>query len=288
MTDAARNPDDYCYRHPDRLSFVLCEKCGRTICLECQTHVNGKVLCPDDASRSNVTMLPVNRRPKRVRTRRRLVPQSLEGHPVATYSIILVILLLYIVDAITGGVIAPHLWVLPQSVARTVGGFDVLHQPWSLLTTSLTATSVLALILEGLSIWSIGRLLEPALGRRRFVLTYFGGGLGGALLAFALQGIDAGAFGALTGIAATAIVLSRRLGFNPIILYISSAISLVFALIFGAWQPVVGGLLAGVGIGFLFYFEEDARQHRRVTVILALVGVVLLGAGIIRAVGAPG
>jgi hypothetical protein len=51
MTDAARNPDDYCYRHPDRLSFVLCEQCGRTICLECQTHVGGKVLCPDDARR---------------------------------------------------------------------------------------------------------------------------------------------------------------------------------------------------------------------------------------------
>ena len=151
MTDAARNPDDYCYRHPDRLSFVLCEKCGRTICLECQTHVGGKVLCPNDAARSNVTMLQVNARPKKPpRVRRRLIPESIERHPVATYAIILVILLEYIVDAIAGGIISPHLWVLPLSVARSIGVSDLLRQPWALLATSLTASGVLALILEGL------------------------------------------------------------------------------------------------------------------------------------------
>lgn len=288
MTDA-HNPDDYCYRHPDRLSFVLCERCGRTICLECQNHVNGQVLCPDDARRSNVTMMPVNRRPpKKRRERRRILPESLEGHPVATYAIILAILLIYIVDAISGGIIQPHLWVLPRSLAESIGASDVLLQPWSLLTTSLTASSILALILEGLSIWSIGRLLEPSLGRRRFVFSYFGAGLGGALLAFALEGVDAGAFGALIGIATIATVLARRLGFNPVILYISSAISLVFSLIFGGWQPVVGGLLAGAGIGFLFYFEDQPRERRRVILILGVVGVLLLGVGIARALGSPG
>jgi membrane associated rhomboid family serine protease len=291
MTDAAHNPDDYCYRHPDRLSFVLCEKCGRTICLECQTHVDGKVLCPDDAKRSNVTMLPVNQRPprvKRVRTRGRLLPESLDGHPLVTYVIILAILVIFIVDAIAGNAISPHLWVLPQSVANSLGVGDTLHQPWSLLATSLTASGVLALILEGLSIWSIGRLLEPALGRRRFAFTYFGAGLGGALLAFALEGIDAGAFGALIGIATTATVLARRLGVNPTILYISSGVSLIFSLIFGSWEPVVGGVIGGAGIGFLIYFDEQPRQRRRVTLIIALYGVLLLGVGIIRAVSAPG
>src|ERR1700712_3671206 len=108
MSGSVLNPDDYCYRHPDRLSFVLCEKCGRTICLECQTHVNGKVLCPDDASRSNVTMLPVNRRPARVR---RVRPQSplfawvKAETPIATYSILAILVVLFLVDAFTRGVV---------------------------------------------------------------------------------------------------------------------------------------------------------------------------------------
>jgi membrane associated rhomboid family serine protease len=290
MSDAVRNPDDYCYRHPDRLSFVLCEKCGRTICLECQTHIDGKVLCPDDAKSANVVMMSTARRARaaRPRVRRQLIPESLEHHPVVTYAILAVLLLLFIVDAIAGYTIAPHLWVLPLSVARAIGASDVLHQPWSLITTSLTASGVLALILEGLSIWSIGRLLEPALGRRNFALTYFGGGLGGALLAFALQGSSAGAFGAMIGIAATAMVIARRLGVNPIVLYISSAISLVFALIFGSWQPVVGGLIAGAGIGFLFYFAEDPRPLRRVRAGLIAYGLLLLIVGIVRSVVAPG
>jgi hypothetical protein len=92
----------------------------------------------------------------------------------------------------------------------------------------------------------------------------------------------------LIGIASTSMVLARRLGVNPVILYISSAVSLVFSLIFGSWEPVVGGLIAGAGIGFLFYFDEQPRQHRRVTIIMALYGVLLLGVGILRAVGAPG
>ncbi|MBN6778695.1 rhomboid family intramembrane serine protease [Pseudoclavibacter alba] len=39
--------DDYCYRHADRLSFVLCQRCTRTVCPECQTPAPVGVLCPD-------------------------------------------------------------------------------------------------------------------------------------------------------------------------------------------------------------------------------------------------
>ena len=35
--DFRRNSDNFCYRHPDRQSFVLCQRCLRTVCPECQT-----------------------------------------------------------------------------------------------------------------------------------------------------------------------------------------------------------------------------------------------------------
>ena len=36
-----------CYRHPDRTSWTLCERCGRTICPECQILTPQGVRCPD-------------------------------------------------------------------------------------------------------------------------------------------------------------------------------------------------------------------------------------------------
>ena len=42
-----RNSDNFCYRHPDRQSFVLCQRCLRTICPECQTQAAVGVICPE-------------------------------------------------------------------------------------------------------------------------------------------------------------------------------------------------------------------------------------------------
>jgi len=47
VTDQAYNPNNTCYRHPDRQSFVLCQRCGRTICPECQTPAAVGVHCPE-------------------------------------------------------------------------------------------------------------------------------------------------------------------------------------------------------------------------------------------------
>jgi hypothetical protein len=41
------NPDNFCYRHPGRQSFVLCQRCMRTICPECQTQAPVGVICPE-------------------------------------------------------------------------------------------------------------------------------------------------------------------------------------------------------------------------------------------------
>src|ERR1700712_3250623 len=109
MTDVVRNPDDFYYRHPERPSFVLCERCGRTICLECQNHVNGMVLCPDDARRSNVTMLPVNQRPAKPKRRLRsspLLARISPETPIVTYSIMALFVLTFLADAFSRGFVS--------------------------------------------------------------------------------------------------------------------------------------------------------------------------------------
>ena len=47
MTQHPSIAGNFCYRHPDRQSFVLCQRCGRTICPECQTQAPVGVHCPE-------------------------------------------------------------------------------------------------------------------------------------------------------------------------------------------------------------------------------------------------
>jgi membrane associated rhomboid family serine protease len=279
MTDAARNPDDYCYRHPDRPSFVLCERCGRTICLECQNHVDGRVLCPDDARVIPITShRPVRQR----RARRRLtLPSWLEGHPVATYSILALGVLLFLVDLIARQMLMPYLWVIP------VGPNSVIHQPWSLLTSMVSTNGVLSVLLGGYSIYSIGRWLESVLGWRRFLALYIASGLGAAIVCFLLDGVSSSWFGASMGLAGALIVLARRMHVNLTFLYITLGISVLFAIFLGGWQAVLGGLATGVGMGFIFYFEESPRQERRTRALVITIGAVLLVVAVLRAVIFP-
>ncbi len=51
MTSLPDSPDNYCYRHPNRQSFVLCQRCGRTICPECQVQAAVGVHCVECARR---------------------------------------------------------------------------------------------------------------------------------------------------------------------------------------------------------------------------------------------
>jgi len=288
MTDAAHNPDDYCYRHPDRLSFVLCEKCGRTICLECQNHVNGQVLCPDDARRSNVIMMPVNQRPpkpKRVRQQSRLMGRITERVPIVSFVLMSAITLIWLVDLIAGaGVIESHLWVIPPSLGGPA------FAPWTLITSSISSPAggdgFISVVFNLFSIFIIGRILEPEFGRGKFLAVYLLGGLGSSVFALLFGGIVTGASSAIFGMIAVYAVLMRRRGANMIWLYAVLAINIISIALSSSraiiWQGAVGGLVVGVGIGFALLIEGTTQKDRQQRLILIGIAVVLVAAAIAR------
>ena len=109
MSDAAPDRPGFCYRHPDRPSFVLCQRCGRTICGECQTPAPVGVICPE-CMREQRASAP--RTKPAVLTRARAAADR--GAPVVTYSLI----------GITGFVYLMQ-WLIPASVVTE----RVLLQP---------------------------------------------------------------------------------------------------------------------------------------------------------------
>ena len=286
MSDSAHNPDDYCYRHPDRLSFVLCERCGRTICLECQNHVGGQVLCPDDAKRSNVIMMPVNARPpkpKRVSTRSRLMSRVSDTTPIITYSAIGILLVSLVADLITRGLLSSYLGLYPAG-----SGFDPLHRPWSLLTSMLLSGGILGFLFNGYALFILGRQLERLFGRTKIVVLLILGGFGASVFAFLLDGYVTSAIGAVFGLVGATIVVARRMGGNPILLYVTCAISLLFAILFGGWQAAIGGGLAGVAIAFTYLYDDGTARHRSARLLLVAVAAVLIVIAVIRALAFGG
>jgi membrane associated rhomboid family serine protease len=294
MTDAVHNPDDYCYRHPDRLSFVLCEKCGRTICLECQTHVNGKVLCPDDARRSNVTMLPVNQRPprvKKVREQPQWLQRLTDQVPVVTLTLMTLIAVIWLVDLIAGaGLIESRLGMIAGSLTGSGGGNGPLYGIWTIFTSMISnpagGDGFLSVVFSLFSLFVIGRILEPELGRVKFLVAYVLSGLGASVFALLFSGVVQGAGSAIFGLIAVFAVLMRRRGANMIWLYAVIALNIISIALSSAraviWQGAVGGLLVGVAVGLTILIEATPQKNNRQRLILIGIGVVLVAAAVAR------
>src|SRR6478752_5019735 len=85
---------NYCYRHPGRESYVLCQRCGRTICGECQTPAAVGVICPECMAEQRSTA---------PRTKPAWYTRMSGGTvPVVTYAIIGVCALVFIVGLVPG------------------------------------------------------------------------------------------------------------------------------------------------------------------------------------------
>jgi membrane associated rhomboid family serine protease len=271
MTDAdfRSNPENFCYRHPDRQSFVLCQRCLRTICPECQTQMPVGVICPEclaeqrKGSTGNVTRMP-RRRPRRT-----------DGRPVVTYATVAVTVFAYLLTLIPGGV---------GNVVEFYLAFNsglAVVQPWRMLTVTLVHGSIWHIALNMLALWAIGRSLEPLLGRWRFLALYLLSALGGsALVALLAPGTwVVGASGAVWGLLGAMLVIGRHIGANVTAIAVLLGLNLVFTFLPGSsisWQAHIGGGLVGALVGLIFARTRAIRQQRRQALLLVGVGVGLV------------
>lgn len=266
MTDASfrTNPDNFCYRHPDRQSFVLCQRCLRTICPECQTQLPVGVICPEcRAEAQRGQQATITRMPRR----RRSVASST---PVVTYSLIAITSLFYLIGLIPGGVgETVQFWLAFR-------GDFVYAQPWRLLTVTLVHGSPWHIVLNMLALWALGRSLEPLVGRWRFLTLYLLSALGGSVLTALLDPYQwvVGASGAVWGLLGAMLIIGRHIGANVTSIAILLGLNLLITFLPGsniAWQAHIGGGLVGALIGFIFARTRAVRQQR--TQVLLLIGV---------------
>ncbi len=274
MSDSAfqTNPDNFCYRHPDRQSFVLCQRCLRTICPECQTPLPVGVICPECLAeqqkqhKANVTRMP----PRRPRAR-----AAANGTPVVTYTLMGASIFFYLLGLIPGGFgNVVQVWL-------AFNGQLAYTQPWRLVTVTLVHASVWHIALNMLALWALGRSLEPLLGRWRFLALYLLSAVGGSVLTALLAPTTwvVGASGAVWGLLGAMFVIGRHIGANVTAIAVLLGLNLVITFLPGsgiAWQAHIGGGLVGALVGFIFARTRAIRQQRTQVWLLVAVAVGLV------------
>jgi len=290
--DFANNRDNFCYRHPDRQSFVLCQRCLRTICPECQTQAAVGVICPE-CMRDQQKAAPAQSRPK-WRPRGSTMSLVRDSRPLVTYWIVGLTALVYLAQLIPG---SPVQRLLALNSAYLIPSLGVGFEPWRLFTVLLVHGSFFHVALNMLALWMIGRSLEPLLGHTRFLALYLISGLGGsvavALLAPATWVV--GASGAIFGLFGALLVIGRHIGANVTTIAILIGINFAFPFIQGiiggslaaiqiSWQAHLGGLVTGAAVGFIFARTRARRQQKLQIWLLVAVTAVLLALLVIPAV----
>lgn len=284
--DFHRNRDNFCYRHPDRQSFVLCQRCLRTICPECQTPAAVGVVCPECLRNQQKSQSPAQRKAERRWSRPRAVSAS-AGQPIVTYSLIGITLFIYLLQLVPGfgSIVTRSLLFAPPYLYPTWFG---VFEPWRLVTVLFVhdPNGIWHVALNMIALWMLGRSLEPLLGRARFLTLYLLSGLGGSvavvLLGFGTSVV--GASGAIYGLFGALLIIGRHIGANirGIVLVLGINLVITFLpLITGgsvavSWQAHVGGLLVGILVAFIFTRTRSARQRGLQIGLLVAVGAGLV------------
>jgi len=266
------NPENYCYRHPDRQSFVLCQRCLRTICVECQTPLPVGVICPECLAEQQKTA-------KVTRMPRRRAAVRYDGKPVVTYGIVAVTVFVYLLQMIPvfGDTVQRALLLFAPWLYPNLTG---VFEPWRLFTVLLVHGGIWHVALNMLAMWMLGRSLEPMLGHLRFLWLYLLGGLGGSV-AVALFGFTTpvvGASGALFAMFGALLVIGRHIGANITGIAVILGLNLVITFLPGAsisWQAHVGGLAIGALVGLIYARTRAIRQQRTQRLLLITVAVGL-------------
>ena len=256
---------EVCYRHSDRETGVACSSCGRPICPDCMTTTSVGMRCPECA-----------RETTQVRTAR-----NLHADPIVTYVLIGVNVAVALGALLSGSGLLGSFGGSPLVALGAVSGPDVASgEWWRLLTAGFLHGGPLHLAFNMYTLYILGGMLEPAIGRARFALIYFVSLLAGSFGAILLSpnALTVGASGAIFGLAGATFVVMRARGVNPM----ESGLGVFLLLNLGITFLIpgisigghIGGLIGG-GLAALALFE--LRDRLRAPASLSAGLVVALG-----------
>lgn len=283
-------PAPVCPRHPDRVSYVRCQRCGRPVCGDCQREASVGVQCVDcvkaqmASMRGATTVFGGTFRP---------------GRPLVTLTIIVICVLVWVAEL-----------TIPTAfeMVALIPAYGAV-EPWRFVTSAFAhSPSIMNFFHIGFNmyaLWILGQYLEPMLGRARFAAIYLlsalGGGVAFVLMSFPLTSGNiydsnwytavVGASGAVFGLFGALLVLNRRLRRSSAQMYSVLAINFVIGFLIPgiAWQAHLGGFLVGLATAWIVAHTGRAKpgdphpaarknQHWAWLAVVLVIEIALLAA----------
>lgn len=191
--------------------------------------------------------------------------------------------------ALTGSVTDAHLQlgvsrdVLAQQIAWQSADGLFITEPYGwyrLVTSGFMHFGIIHLAFNMYFLYSLGRMLEPAMGRLQFLLLYMAALLGGSLGVILMggAGITAGASGAVFGLLAAAAVGLWRRGVNPFSTGIGATLILNLFITFAIPGISIGGHVGGMVAGSICGLVMLAPPYRSFARWTSFVTPVAVGA----------
>ncbi|MFI0420223.1 rhomboid family intramembrane serine protease [Spongiactinospora sp. 9N601] len=254
-----------CYRHPDRETYVRCQRCERPICPDCMREAAVGHQCVECVRGGNRT----TRQAKAVFGGRAVTV------PRVAYALIAINVVAYALQTFIPGftndyALSPyHVYASGEWYRMITAAF--LHFPLTQGTLGITH-----ILFNMWALYAIGPELERRLGSARFAALYLVSALGGSVAVYLLGEVTVGASGAIYGLFGALFVVSKRLGYDPRgvvwLIVINVALTLFLSSVI-SWQGHLGGLVTG---GLLAAAFAYAPAKNRDLVQWAAVGVIVV------------
>jgi membrane associated rhomboid family serine protease len=272
-----------CYRHPDRETYIRCSRCERYICPDCMTAAPVGFQCPECVAEGRKT----------VRTAKTALGGEIrERGDVVTKTLIAINAVVFLLGLVAGSSDLAQGWsALAENFGLVLGSatdpyqLGVADGEWyRLITAAFVHQDWWHILMNMYVLWVLGGVLEPVLGRWRFITLYTLSAFGGttaSLLGAEPYLMSFGASGAVFGLMGALLVVMRRLGGDVRGVLAILAINVVLGFVVTGidWRAHLGGLAVGLLLGLVF--AHAPRGQRTVWGVAASVVVV---AGLVLAV----
>lgn len=286
MTNAPEAPT--CRNHPDRETWIRCQRCEQPICPDCMRPASVGFHCPSCVQEGNKSV------------RRATAPYG--GQPSANPAVTSMVLIgmnvaVWVAILAAGGAsgqLVNLFALLPDSAAYQFpdGSFDTVRGVadgawWQLVTSAFSHVQIWHIGFNMVALWFLGPQLEAVLGRVRFLALYLISALTGSAAVMALSAPNSqtvGASGAIFGLLGALLVVAWKLkaDLQQLLMWLGLNVAItVFAGSQISWQGHLGGFVGGALVTLVLAFAP--RKNRGRIQLLGLGAIVLVALAVIAA-----
>ena len=293
MTDAeggAVAATPVCYRHPDRETWIRCQRCDRPICPDCMKSAAVGFQCPSCVKEGART----------TRTGRLPYGGSHSANPALTSIVLIAVNVAVWLSIRANSALVDRLALLPSgrcaagrgyypgATEASCAGAPGAHWVsgvadgafWQLGTSVFSHVEVLHIAFNMLALYFLGPQLEAILGRARFLGVYLLSGLASSTAVMWLSSEHTqtlGASGAIFGLMGALLVVGLKVGANVQQLVFWIGLNVVFTVTassYVSWQGHLGGLVGGALLTALVVYAPRQRRTLVQWSTMAAFGVV--------------